>query len=159
MAVQWVPGLRSIAALPRSAIPREIGAGISVAAVAIPIGLAYARITGVPTEIGLYASVLPTAVYALFGPSSRYLIVGPDTATCMVLGTAVTQLGVVALDARAPVVAGLTLLVGIGCLAAAMLRFGFIANLISRPVLVGYLAGVSLTLLTSQLPSVTHVDL
>jgi high affinity sulfate transporter 1 len=159
MAARWVPGLETIAALPRSAIPREIGAGISVAAVAIPIGLAYAKITGVPAEIGLYASILPTAAYALFGPSSRYLIVGPDTATCMVLGTAVTQLGVVALDARAPVIAGLTLLVGIGCLAAAMLRLGFIANLISRPVLVGYLAGVSLTLIISQLPSVTHVEL
>ena len=159
MAVRWLPGLESIAALPRSAIPREIGAGISVAAVAIPIGLAYAKLTGVPPEIGLYASIIPTAAYALFGPSSRYLIVGPDTATCLLLGTAVTHLGVVALDARAPVVAGLTLLVGIACLAAAFLRLGFIANLISRPVLVGYLAGVALTLAVSQLPSVTHVEI
>jgi high affinity sulfate transporter 1 len=157
--MRWIPGLESIAALPRAAIPREIGAGISVAAVSIPIGLAYAKLVGVPTEIGLYASILPTAAYALFGPSSRYLIVGPDTATCLLLGTAVTQLGVIALDARAPVVAGLTLLVGIACLAAAFLRLGFIANLISRPVLIGYLAGVSLTLVVSQLPSVTHVTL
>lgn len=157
--MRWIPGIDSIAALPRSAIPREIGAGISVAAVAIPIGLAYAKLTGVPTEIGLYASIVPTAAYALFGPSSRYLIVGPDTATCLLLGTAVTQLGVVALDARAPVAAGLTLLVGIACLAAAFLRLGFIANLISRPVLVGYLAGVALTLAVSQLPSLTHVEL
>jgi len=81
IAVRWIPGFESIAALPRSAIPREIGAGISVAAVAIPIGLAYAKLTGVPNEIGLYASIVPTAAYALFGPSSRYLIVGPDTAT------------------------------------------------------------------------------
>ncbi|MCF2515759.1 SulP family inorganic anion transporter [Sphingomonas sp. G124] len=159
MAARWMAGFASIAELPRSAIPREIGAGISVAAVAIPIGLAYAKLTGVPTEIGLYASIVPTAAYALFGPSSRYLIVGPDTATCLLLGTAVTQLGVIALDARAPVVAGLSLLVGIACLAAAMLRLGFIANLISRPVLVGYLAGVSLTLLVTQLPSVSRVDI
>jgi SulP family sulfate permease len=158
MAVRWMAGLESIAALPRASIPREIGAGISVAAVSIPIGLAYAKLTGVPTEIGLYASILPTAAYALFGPSSRYLIVGPDTATCLLLGTAVTQLGVVALDERAPVVAGLTLLVGIACLIAALLRLGFISNLISRPVLVGYLAGVAITLVVSQLPSVTHVD-
>ena len=159
MAVRWIAGLESIKALPPSAIPREIGAGLSVAAVAIPIGLAYAELTGVPTEVGLYASILPTAAYALFGPSSRYLIVGPDTATCLLLGTAITQLGVVAIDARAPVAAGLSLLVGVGCLVVALLRLGFIANLISRPVLVSYLAGISITLLVSQLSSLTRVDL
>ena len=144
--------------LPRSAIPREIGAGISVAAVAIPIGLAYSKLVGVPPEIGLYASIFPTLAYALFGPSSRYLIVGPDTATGLLLGTTITGLGVVALEARAPVAAGLTLLVGMACLGASMLRLGFIANLISRPVLVGYLAGVSLTLFVTQLSSITQVE-
>ena len=154
-----MPGLQTIAALPRSAIPREIGAGISVAAVAIPVGLAYAQITGVPTEIGLYASIVPTLAYALFGPSSRYLIVGPDTATCLLLAATLTSLGVTAPEQRAEVAAGLTLLMGMGCLVGALLKLGFVANLVSRPVLVGYLAGVSLTLLVSQLPSLTHVDL
>ena len=154
-----MPGLQTIAVLPRSAIPREIGAGISVAAVAIPIGLAYAQITGVPTEIGLYASIVPTLAYALFGPSSRYLIVGPDTATCLLLAATLTSLGVTAPEQRAEVAAGLTLLMGIGCLIGALMRLGFIANLVSRPVLVGYLAGVSATLFVSQLPSLTHVDL
>jgi high affinity sulfate transporter 1 len=159
MVTRWVPGLAAIASLPPSAIPREIGAGISVAAVAVPIGLAYSKLVGVPPEIGLYASILPTLAYALFGPSSRYLIVGPDTATSLLLGTTITGLGVVALEARAPVAAGLTLLVGLACIGASLLRLGFIANLISRPVLVGYLAGVSLVLFVTQLPSVTHVGL
>ena len=154
-----VPGLATLTGLSPSAIPREIGAGISVAAVAIPIGLAYSRLVGLPPEIGLYASIFPTLAYALFGPSSRYLIVGPDTSICLLLGSTVTALGVTALDAREPVVAGLTLLVGVSCLIASALRLGFIANLISRPVLVGYLAGVSLTLLVKQLPSVTRVPL
>ncbi len=156
---RWIPGLASIAVLPRSAIPREIAAGISVAAVAVPIGLAYAKLVGVPPEVGLYASIFPTLAYALFGASSRYLIVGPDTATALLLGTTITGLGVVALDARAPAAAGLTLLVGLACLVASKLRLGFIANLVSRPVLVGYLAGVSLTLFVTQLPSITHVGL
>ncbi len=156
---RWIPGLATIASLPRSAIPREIGAGISVAAVAIPIGLAYSKLVGIPAEYGLYASIFPTLAYALFGPSSRYLIVGPDTATALLLGSTITGLGVVALEARAPVAAGLTLLVGLACLGASLLRLGFIANLISRPVLVGYLAGVSLTLFVTQLPSITHVTL
>ncbi len=159
MVKRWIPGLATIAALPGSAIPREIGAGISVAAVAVPIGLAYSKLVGIPTEFGLYASILPTLAYALFGPSSRYLIVGPDTATALLLGSTITGLGVIALEARAPVAAGLTLLVGLACIGASLLRLGFIANLISRPVLVGYLAGVSLLLFVSQLPSVTHVGL
>jgi high affinity sulfate transporter 1 len=153
------PGLSTLKGLRPTDIPREIGAGVSVAAVAIPIGLAYARLAGLPPEIGLYASIFPTLAYALFGPSSRYLIVGPDTAICLLLGATVTGLGVTALAERAPVVAGLTLLVGLSCIAASVLKLGFIASLISRPVLVGYLAGVSLTLLVKQLPSVTRVPL
>jgi len=152
-----IPGLSTLAGLSPSAIPREIGAGISVAAVAIPIGLAYARLAGLPPEIGLYASIFPTLAYALFGPSSRYLVIGPDTAICLLLGATVTGLGITALDERAAVVAGLTLLVGLACIAAGLLKLGFIANLISRPVLVGYLAGVSLTLVVKQLPGVTRV--
>jgi MFS superfamily sulfate permease-like transporter len=87
-------------------IPRELGAGISVAAVAIPIGLAYARLAGLPPEIGLYASIFPTLAYALFGPSSRYLVIGPDTAICLLLGPTVTALGVTALEPRAGVPPG-----------------------------------------------------
>ena len=154
-----IPGLSTLRGVRLADIPREIGAGVSVAAVAIPIGLAYARLAGLPPEIGLYASIFPTLAYALFGPSSRYLIIGPDTAICLLLGSTVTALGVTALDERATVVAGLTLLVGLSCIAASVLKLGFIANLISRPVLVGYLAGVSLTLLVKQLPSVTQVPL
>ena len=71
MVTRWIPGLGSIASLPLSAIPRELGAGLSVAAVAVPIGLAYSKLVGVPTEIGLYASIFPTLAYALFGSSSR----------------------------------------------------------------------------------------
>ena len=116
-----IPGLSTLRGVGLADIPREIGAGISVAAVAIPIGLAYARLVGLPPEIGLYASIFPTLAYALFGPSSRYLIVGPDTAICLLLGSTVTALGVTALDARAPVVAGLTLLVGLSASRASVL--------------------------------------
>ena len=154
-----IPGLSTLRGVGLADIPREVGAGVSVAAVAIPIGLAYARLAGLPPEIGLYASIFPTLAYALFGPSSRYLIIGPDTAICLLLGSTVTALGVTGLDERASAVAGLTLLVGLSCLAASVLKLGFIANLISRPVLVGYLAGVSLTLLVKQLSSVTQVPL
>lgn len=156
---RWLPGLGQIAELRLSAIPREIGAGISVAAIAVPIGLAYAKLIGVPAEVGLYASILPTAAYALFGPSSRYLIVGPDTAVCLLLATTITQLGVTAPDERTAMAAGLSLMLGLACIAAALLRLGNVANLISRPVLIGYLAGIAVTLLVSQLSSLTAVTL
>src|SRR5690349_19409177 len=142
-----IPGLATLKGLSLSDVPRELGAGVSVAAVAIPIGLAYSRLVGLPPQFGLYASIFPTLAYALFGPSSRFLVIGPDTSICLLLGSTVTALGVAGAAERAPVVAGLTLLVGLACLAGSLLRLGFVANLISRPVLVGYLAGVSLTLL------------
>jgi high affinity sulfate transporter 1 len=154
-----IPGLSTLRGVGLADIPREFGAGISVAAVAIPIGLAYARLAGLPPEIGLYASIFPTLAYALFGPSSRYLVIGPDTAICLLLGSTVTALGFTTLESREPVAAGLTLLAGVSCIVAALLRLGFIANLISRPVLVGYLGGVSATLLVTQLPSITQVPL
>ena len=144
--------------VPPAAIPAEIGAGASIAAVAIPVGLAYANIVGVSPVIGLYASIAPTLAYALLGPS-RFLIVGPDTATCMLVAATLTDLGVGPPEARAPVAAGLALLAGIGCLAASALRMGFIANLFSRPVLVGYMMGVALVLLLGQASSWTGVRL
>jgi high affinity sulfate transporter 1 len=144
--------------LPLAAIPGEIGAGASIAAVAIPVGLAYANIVGVSPVVGLYASIAPTLAYSLFGPS-RYLIVGPDTATCMLVAATLADLGVATPEARAPVAAGLALLAGIGCLAASALRMGFIANLFSRPVLVGYMMGVALVLLLGQASSWTGVSL
>jgi MFS superfamily sulfate permease-like transporter len=116
--------------------------GVSVAAVAIPIGLAYARLAGLPPEIGLYASIFPTLAYALFGPVVRAT---PDSARHGDLPAARLDRdgarGHRARRARPTVVAGLTLLVGLSCIAASVLKLGFIANLISRPVLVGYLAG------------------
>jgi high affinity sulfate transporter 1 len=145
-------------ALPPAAIPGELGAGASIAAVAIPVGLAYASIVGVSPVVGLYASIAPALAYALFGPS-RYLIVGPDTATCMLVAATLADLGVRSPEARAPVAAGLALLAGIGCLAASALRMGFIANLFSRPVLVGYMTGVAVLLLSAQASSWTGAPL
>jgi SulP family sulfate permease len=150
---------RSFADLRPSDLPGEVAAGLSVAAVAIPIALAYSKILGVPSEIGLYATIAGGLAYALFGPSSRYLIVGPDTATCLVFAAAISTLGYQAPADRAAIGAGITLLAGVAFLCAAVLRLGFIASLISKPVLVGYLTGVSLTLAISQLSSITHVTL
>jgi high affinity sulfate transporter 1 len=156
---RWLPGVSGIAALKPAQIPREIGAGVSVAAVAVPIGLAYAALVGLPPVYGLYASVAPTLAYALFGPSGRYLIVGPDTVTCLILGATLANLAPHGVEARAELAAGLTLLLGVACGVAAALRLGMISNIISRPVLVGYLTGAAVLLFVGQLPALSGVPL
>lgn len=156
---RFAPGLDSIITLPRGLIPTEIVVGMSVAAIAVPGGLAMAQLMGVPPEVGLYACIVPAIVYALIGPSSRFLVVGPDTATCMLLAASATTFGVVGPAARADLISVLTLLVAILCLIAYLARLGLVCTLISRPVLLGYLAGVAVTLLFDQLSPMTGVEL
>jgi len=139
-----------------SRLSRELGAGLSVSAVSVPAGLACAALVGVTPVTGLYASLAPMAAYALFG-RSRYLIVGPDTATCLLTGAAITALGVQDPGGRAMLAEALALMVGIGFAIAAVLRLGFVANLLSGPILVGYMGGIALTLLVSQIGSFTGV--
>jgi len=157
-ARDWVPGWTALRGLSGADLPREAAAGLSIAAVAIPVGLAYAALAGVPPAIGLYASIFPMVAYAFFGPS-RYLVVGPDTATCLLVGSILTTLGLHAVGERSAAAAGLALVAGVGFGIAAIGRLGFIASLLSRPILVGYLVGVALTLLVSQIPSFTGVDI
>lgn len=157
LLLRFIPGLRSINELRAPDLLGEITAGLSVAAVAVPIALAYAEIVGVPSEIGLYATIVGGLAYALFGPSSRYLVLGPDTATCLVLAAAVGAVGATHPEQRAAVASGLTVAAGLAYICASLLRLGFVASLISKPVLKGYLAGVSVTLAVSQLPSLSGV--
>jgi high affinity sulfate transporter 1 len=134
----------------------DIRAGLSVAAVALPSAIAYPAIANLPVEVGLYAAILPAVGYALFG-SSRQLMVGPDTATTLMLGAALLQLGIAGAEDRVAAAAALALLTGVLCVLAGFLRFGLIANFLSRPVLVGFLAGVALDLLVGQINRFTGV--
>ncbi|OZI72280.1 sulfate transporter [Bordetella genomosp. 12] len=129
-------------------------AGLSVAAVALPVGLAYASMMGLPAASGLWAAMAGMLGYALFG-ASRTLIVGPDTATCTLIAATLTGLSIVEPQARLAAAAGMAVVVGVGCLLARLFRLGVLANLLSRPVLVGYMAGVALTLAWSQLGALT----
>src|SRR3954464_11249759 len=85
------PGLRALLSYIRPALPSDLIAGLSVAAVALPVGVAYAQLAGFRPEVGLYASVLPLVAYVVFG-TSRQLIVGPDAATCAIIAAAVGPL-------------------------------------------------------------------
>ena len=138
---------------------RDVTAGLAIAAVALPIGVAYPAIAGLPPEVGLYASILSLLGYAIFG-SSRQLIVGPDAATLTILGASLSQVAAAGAEQqRIIAAAAFAVAVGIVCLLAGVLRLGFLANFLSRPILTGYLCGISLTLLVGQIGRLTTVTL
>src|SRR5262249_43805333 len=136
----------------------DVGAGLSVAAVAVPVGVAYAELAGFEPVVGLYASILPLVAYALFG-TSRQLIVGRDAATCAMMAAAVAPLagGDKALYASLTVV--LTFIAGLFCIGASFLRLGGLADFLSKPILVGYLAGIALTIVLGQIGKVTGLTI
>ncbi|MGE8589337.1 MAG: SulP family inorganic anion transporter, partial [Alcaligenes sp.] len=149
MNLRLFPGLNNFRGITRDSARRDVMAGLSVAAVALPVGLAYAAMMGVPPVAGLWAAIAGMLGYALFG-SSRTLIVGPDTATCTLIAATLTGMALTSPEDRLVAATGIALTVGVGCLIARVLRLGVLANLLSRPVLIGYMAGVAITLAVSQ---------
>lgn len=138
----------------------DISAGLAIAAVGLPSAIAYPAIAGLPPETGFYASIAPLVAYAVFGPS-RQLIVGPDAATMTVLAAVLATIyatpGVTA--DRAAVAALLALAVGMFCLIARALRLGLLATFLSRPILTGFLAGISLSIMIGQIGRLSGVKI
>ena len=128
----------------------DLLAGVAVAAVEIPTALAYAELAGFPPVVGLYASILPLVAYAIAG-SSPQLIVGPDAATCALVAAALEPLASGNPQYYLGLSITLSILVGVLCIAGGLLRLGTIANFLSRPVLVGFLNGMALTIVSGQL--------
>jgi SulP family sulfate permease len=136
----------------------DLAAGLSVAAVSLPSAIAYPAIAGLPTEVGFFATILALAAYAMFGPS-RQLIVGPDAATCIMLASVLTSLGAATAADRVTFTTVLAVEVGILCFVAGALGLGFVANFLSRPILVGFLAGISISLIIGQITRLTTVKI
>ena len=136
----------------------DFAAGLSVAAVSLPSAIAYPAIAGLPTEMGFFATILALVAYAIFGPS-RQLIVGPDAATCIMLASVLTSLGAATAADRVTFTTALAVEVGILCFVAGALGLGFIANFLSRPILVGFLAGISISLIIGQITRLTTVKI
>jgi sulfate permease, SulP family len=157
-----LPMLRGLAGFNKAWFRSDIPAGLSIAAVGLPSAIAYPAIAGLPPETGIYASIVAPVAYAIFGPS-RLLIVGPDAATMTVLAAAMGTI-IAAAPAggdvdRVAVASALALGVGICCLAAKLLRLGVLASFLSRPILVGFFAGVSLSILIGQIGRFTGVKI
>ncbi|WEK32055.1 MAG: SulP family inorganic anion transporter [Candidatus Pseudomonas phytovorans] len=150
---RWLPGLANLLHYRREWLHADVQAGLSVAAIQIPIAIAYAQIVGLPPQYGLYACVLPMMVYALVG-SSRQLMVGPDAATCAMIAGAVAPLAMGDPQRIVELSVIVTVLVGVMLIAAGLARAGFIASFFSRPILIGYLNGIGLSLIAGQLSKV-----
>ncbi|CAI3808744.1 putative sulfate transporter [Pseudomonas sp. MM221] len=150
---RWLPGLANLLHYRREWLHADLQAGLSVAAIQIPIAIAYAQIVGLPPQYGLYACVLPMMVYALIG-SSRQLMVGPDAATCAMIAGAVAPLAMGDPQRIVELSVIVTVLVGVMLIAAGLARAGFIASFFSRPILIGYLNGIGLSLIAGQLSKV-----
>lgn len=146
-------GLRSYR---RSWLGRDALAGITVAAYLVPQVMAYAGVAGLPPVVGLWAVLPAMVLYALTG-SSRLLSVGPESTTALMTAVAVGPLAGGDPGRYAVLAAALAVVVGLASLAAWAVRLGFLADLLSRPVLVGYLAGVALIMIVDQLPRLTGV--
>jgi SulP family sulfate permease len=155
---RWLPGLAQLAGYPRDALKHDLAAGVAVAIVMIPSVLAYSELVGVAPEIGLYSALGAMVGYALFA-SSRKVIVGPDTTVALLAASAIAPLAA-GDPARAAALASiLALSAGVLLLVAARFDLGAAADLLSKPVLVGYANGAALILVASQLGSLTGVAL
>ena len=150
MLTDWVPLLRDLRHYQKDWLSHDLIAGVSVAAVQVPTAIAYANLAGFPPEVGLYASMLPVLVYAFFA-SSRQLVVGPDAATCAMIAALLLPLAggdlayYLQLSAALAVMAGLLMVIG------GTARMGFIVNFFARPILIGFLNGIALSIIAGQL--------
>jgi high affinity sulfate transporter 1 len=147
----WFPGLWMLRRYQRAWLARDLVAGLVLTALLVPAGMGYAEASGLPAITGLYATIAPLLAYALFGPS-RIMVLGPDSALAPLIAVAVV--GRAGGDPTRALALGsvLALLTGAMCLLAGVLRAGAVTDLLSRPVRVGYMNGIGLTVLLTQLP-------
>jgi len=151
-----LPVLRGVLPVDRSRVPADMLAGLTLAALGIPEVLGYAKIAGMPLVTGLYTMLLPMAAFAVLG-SSRHLVVAADSATAAILAAALAGLAAAGSPAYVRLAGLAALLAGAMLLAARLARLGFLANFLSRTVLVGFLAGVGVQVAAGQLPDMLGI--
>jgi MFS superfamily sulfate permease-like transporter len=157
LASRLLPGVGQLRSYQRSWLRYDVLAGVTVAAYLIPQVMAYAELAGLPAVVGLWATVGPLLVYAVVG-SSRQLSVGPESTTALMTAAAIGPLAAGDPDRYAALAAALCLVVGVFCVLGWAGRLGFLADLLSKPVLIGYIAGIAGIMVGSQLGKVTGID-
>jgi high affinity sulfate transporter 1 len=151
--LSFVPGWAMVSSYQRQWLAKDIVAGLVLSALLVPQGMAYAQLAGLPPITGLYTSILCLLGYAVFGPS-RVLVLGPDSALGPMIAATVTPLIVAGGDpAEAIALASLlAILVGVIMTVAGLAKFGFVADLLSKPTQIGYMSGLAVTIVVGQLP-------
>ena len=148
-----LPGLELLKTYQRQWLVKDVVAGLVLSALLVPQGMAYAELAGLPAVTGLYTSVLCLVGYAIFGPS-KILVLGPDSSLGpMIAATILPLMGANGDPARAVALASmLALFTGAAMVLAGVGKLGFIADLLSKPTMLGYMNGLALTILVGQLP-------
>jgi len=148
---RWVPGIDTLRYYEAAWLRHDVFAGLVLATMLVPVGIAYAVASGLPGIHGLYATIVPLLAYAMFGPS-RIIVLGPDSAlAAVILGVIVPLSG--GDPVRAAMLAAMMALVsGTVLIVAGIARLGFVTELLSKPIRYGYMNGIALTVLISQLP-------
>src|SRR6202023_3045536 len=149
----WLPGLQAVRSYQRAWLPKDLVAGLVLTALLVPQGMAYAELAGLPPITGLYTSILCLLGYAVFGPS-RILVLGPDSSLGPMIAATILPLMAANGDAKRAVALAsmLAIMVAAIMILAAVAKLGFIADLISKPTMIGYMNGLALTILIGQLP-------
>ncbi len=151
-AARWLPGLAVARSYERAWLRKDVVAGVALAAFLLPAGMGYARASGLPAVTGLYATIVPLLAYALVGPS-RILVLGPDSALAPVIAASVVVLAA-GDPARAVALAGLlAIFMGLALVLGGVLRLGFVTDLLSKPIRLGYLNGIAVVVMLSQVPT------
>ena len=149
--LHWLPGVQTLRRYEAGWLRHDIVAGIVLSTMLVPVGVAYAVASGVPAIYGLYATIVPLLVYALFGPS-RILVLGPDSSlAAIILGVVLPLSGGDPMRAIA-LASAMAIVSGTVCILAGIWRLGFITELLSKPIRYGYMNGIALAVLISQLP-------
>ncbi len=149
--IRWVPGFSTLRRYESAWLRYDLVAGLVITTMLVPVGIAYAEASGLPGINGLYATIVPLIAYAVFGPS-RILVLGPDSALAALILTVVVPLSA-GQPQRAVALAGMMAIIsGLLCVVAGLARLGFITELLSKPIRYGYMNGIALSVLLSQVP-------
>jgi high affinity sulfate transporter 1 len=146
-----LPGLHVLRTYRRAWLGNDIVAGLVLTAVLVPVGMGYAQAAGLPAITGMYATILPLFVYALLGPS-RVLVLGPDSSLAPIIAATIAPLALADPARAGDLAAGLALVSGTLCIAFGVLRLGILTELLSKPIRIGSLNGIALTIFVGQLP-------
>lgn len=149
--LRWLPGVQMLRTYQPAWLRHDLAAGLALTAMLVPVGIAYAVASGLPGIYGLYATIVPLLVYALFGPS-RILVLGPDSSLAAIILAVVLPLSG-GDPMRAVALAGMMAVVsGLFCIIVGLARLGFITELLSKPIRYGYMNGIAIVVLLAQLP-------